>query len=116
MYAPTAAGATLLRPERARAKISRISPVVATTLPSHRWPAARSLVENSTAGTANMRLARMDPAIAPRIWAAMYPPRWVGGEGVGAGAAAEVPVSRRHHRVEMGAGDRPEGEDEPAQR
>src|SRR3954453_3368277 len=77
MYAPTAAGATLLRPERARAKISRISPVVATTLPSHRWPAARSLVENSTAGRANMRLARMDLAIAPRIWAAMYPPRWV---------------------------------------
>jgi hypothetical protein len=69
MYAPTAAGATADRPDRARAKISRISPAVATTSPSHRWPADRALPEKSTAARPNIRFASTDPAIAPRVWA-----------------------------------------------
>src|SRR5687768_8649233 len=77
MYAPTAAGATADRPDRARAKISRTRPAVATTSPSHRCPADRSLPENSTAGRSNIRFARIDPAMAPRVWAAAYPPSWV---------------------------------------
>ena len=44
--------------------------VVATTSPSHRCPAARCLVERSTAGRANIRLARIDPPIAPAACAA----------------------------------------------
>src|SRR3954468_16463866 len=65
MYAPTAAGATAARPDRARAKMSRRRPAVGTPSPSHRCPPDRCLCEMVTASRPNMRLARIDPPIAP---------------------------------------------------
>src|SRR5580700_736069 len=45
MYAPTAAGARWDRPDRARAKITRIRPTVASTSDKKCGPLARCLVE-----------------------------------------------------------------------
>src|SRR3954470_20319074 len=67
MYAPTAAGATAARPDRARAKISSRRPVVATTSPSHRGPLLRCLVDNVTGARLNIRFARTAPPIAPVV-------------------------------------------------
>src|ERR671930_440584 len=71
MYAPTAAGATAARPDDANAKISTMSPAVATTSPSHRWAALRSFVDQDTAASPYIRFATTAPATAPTIWAGM---------------------------------------------
>src|SRR6266536_3824623 len=71
MYAPTAAGASAARPADASAKISRISPAVATTSPSHRCPALRSVVDQDTAASPYMRLASTAPSTAPTTCAGM---------------------------------------------
>ncbi len=68
MYdAPPPRGAKRRRSVRARPKISRISPAVATTSPSSRWPADRSWVDHFTSGSPNIASARTEPAIAPAI-------------------------------------------------
>ena len=53
MYAPTAGAASAPRPVRARAKISRTSPAVATTSPSRCPPVTRCVVEIA-GGMSNM--------------------------------------------------------------
>ena len=68
MQAPTAAGALRDRPERARAKITRISPAVAMTSNRKCAPEARCLVEMDTA-RANIRFAATAPATHPATWA-----------------------------------------------
>src|SRR4051812_15871761 len=69
MYAPTAAGAVESRPLRARAKITRISPSVATTS-EKRWAGlARWWVEMLIAARANIAFAVIAPAMQPAIWA-----------------------------------------------
>ena len=65
MYAPTAAGATLVRPVRANAKISRTRPAVATTSPSQRGTPVRTCCDQLTAGRSNMTFARIAPETAP---------------------------------------------------
>ena len=47
------------------------SPTVATTSDSHSAPDDRVLVDSSTAGSSNMRLATMAPRQPPMIWATM---------------------------------------------
>src|SRR3977135_767559 len=72
MYAPTAAADRAARPVRASAKITAISPAVATTSPM-KWPAVnRSLVEISNAVRSNMTFARTAPMIPPDTCAAAY--------------------------------------------
>src|SRR6266511_6083575 len=93
MYAPTAAGATAARPDRASAKISRIRPAVATTSPSHRCPASRRVCDQVTGSRLNIRFARIDPPIAPRTCAATYPPR----------SLAVMPVRARRTRNQSAA-------------
>ncbi len=57
--------------------MSSTNPAVATTSPSHRWPAERSWAENVTGARSNIRLASTEPAIAPAVCATMYPARSV---------------------------------------
>ena len=108
---PTANGAAVGRPERTTPRITISSPKVATTSPSHRPPATRSWVERSTAGELEHQVgddradARADD---------------LGGD-VGAALArsvmpAERPVGERDDRVEVGARDRAEGEDQRDER
>src|SRR5450631_2586318 len=68
MYAPTAAAALQDRPLRARAKITRINPSVATTS-ERKWAGdARCLVDRLTAALENMRLATTAPPTQPATW------------------------------------------------
>ena len=72
MYAPTAAGADLDRPERARAKITSSRPSVAMTS-DRKWAAdARCLVESSNAALENIRLASTAPLTQPAVCAGRY--------------------------------------------
>ena len=71
MYAPTANGAADPRPERATPKIDEQQPAVATASASQSPPPDRVLVDHSTAGSENIRLARIAPAMPPAIWAGM---------------------------------------------
>jgi len=69
MYAPTAAGVYALRWFRARAKMTRSSPAVATTS-DRRWgPVARTRVEMVTACRENITLAVTAPTMHPATWA-----------------------------------------------
>ena len=69
MYAPTAAGADRLRPDRARAKMTRISPRVAITSDRKCAGVARCLAEMLTAAWANIRFAATAPRMQPATWA-----------------------------------------------
>ena len=71
MYAPTANGAALVRPERTTPKMTRSSPRVATVSASQRPLPLRCFVESSTAGKENIRLAITAPVTAPANWATM---------------------------------------------
>ena len=69
MYAPTAAGAARLRPDRASAKITRIRPRVAT-ISDRKCPGEpRSLADTLTAARANIRFAITAPPAQPATWA-----------------------------------------------
>ena len=69
MYAPTAAGAARLRPDRASAKITRTRPRVAT-ISDRKCPAElRSLADRLTAARANIRFASTAPPMHPATWA-----------------------------------------------
>src|SRR6185437_8561648 len=65
MYAPTAAAADRLRPDRARAKITTMSPRVAIASDRKCAGVARCLVEMLTAAWANMRFAATAPVMHP---------------------------------------------------
>src|ERR1035438_7474712 len=65
IYAPTAAGADRLRPERASAKMTRTSPRVAITSDRKCAGLARCLAEMLTAAWANIRFARTAPPMHP---------------------------------------------------
>ena len=65
MYAPTAAGAARLRPDRASAKITRIRPRVAMISDRKCAGVARCLAEMLTAAWANIRFASTAPAMHP---------------------------------------------------
>src|SRR5664280_1971414 len=72
MYAPTAAGVYALRWFRARAKMTRSSPAVATTS-DRRWgPVARTRVEMVTACRENITLAVTAPTMHPATWAGRW--------------------------------------------
>src|SRR5580704_7539976 len=72
IYAPTAAAAERLRPDRASAKITTISPRVATTSDRKCAGVARCLAEMLTALPANMRLAITAPPMQPVTCAGRY--------------------------------------------
>jgi hypothetical protein len=57
------------RPERASAKITRISPAVAMTSDRKCAPDARCVAEMETAPRANIRFAATAPATHPATWA-----------------------------------------------
>src|SRR4051794_6699749 len=65
MYAPTANGATLARPDRTIPKITNSRPMVATNSPSHSAPDERVWVERVIASRSNMRLATTAPTQPP---------------------------------------------------
>ena len=65
MYAPRAAGATWPRPLRARAKMTRIRPRVATTSAKKWAGVARWWAEIVTAALENITLATSAPALQP---------------------------------------------------
>src|SRR6266542_3598061 len=65
MYAPTAKGATELRPLRTTPKITRSNPKVAITSPSHNPGVLRTCVDTVTAGSENIRFAKITPTAAP---------------------------------------------------
>ena len=65
MYAPTANGATDARPERTTPNTTSSSPKVAIPSPSQSPLPVRALVDQSTAGSENMRLASSVPTTAP---------------------------------------------------
>src|SRR5215217_3642380 len=65
IHAATAHGVFSVRSVRARAKITSTSPAVAITSPRAWARLARSLVDQATAGSSNIRLARTAPATAP---------------------------------------------------
>ena len=67
MYAPTAAGARCDRPVRARAKITRTRPTVATTSESQWAPVALCFVEMDSAASENIVLARIAPQMHPPV-------------------------------------------------
>ena len=69
MYAPTAAGAARLRPDRASAKITRIRPRVATTSDRKCPGELRALADTLTAAPPNIRFAITAPAMQPATWA-----------------------------------------------
>src|SRR5262245_52749485 len=73
IHRPTANGTTAARPERTQPWITRSSPTVATTSESQSAPDDRSVVDSSTAGSSNIRLAMIAPRQPPTIWAATYP-------------------------------------------
>src|SRR5882757_3604156 len=65
IYAPTAAGADRLRPDRASAKITRINPRVAM-ISDRKWAGvARCFAEMLTASWANIRFASIAPTVQP---------------------------------------------------
>src|SRR5262249_5368952 len=66
MYAPTANGAAVVRPERTTPKITSSRPNVATASASQTPPPLRVFVESSIAGSENIRLARTAPHAPPR--------------------------------------------------
>ena len=74
----------------------------------------RCLVDQSTAGSSNMRLARTAPAIGAGDLREDVGGEIAAGEP-GAGAAAEPPVGGGHDGVEVRAGDRAEHEDQHAE-
>src|SRR6266478_4343762 len=61
MYAPTAAGADRVRPDRAKAKMTRISPRVAITSDRKWGGVARCFAEMLTAARANIKFAAIAP-------------------------------------------------------
>ena len=64
-----AAGAARGRPERASAKMTSISPSVATTSDRKCAPLARSFTEMLMAAWPNMRFAITAPVMHPPSWA-----------------------------------------------
>ena len=109
MYAPTAAGTTLVRRVRASEKITSKRPAVAITSENRCAGEARWCVEMLIAASENMPFA----TIAPR----MQPSDLDGdvGERVPPADAAEARVDERDDRVEVSARDRPEHEDDHEQ-
>ena len=120
IYAPTAAADRAPRPVRASAKISAISPVVATT--SDNRVGARERGEGGRPGTRPGRTS----SFARHCTEETAPGS--GGSVVGQGdrarpsprpafssPATQCPVHRRHHGVEMCSGDRPEQQDQNPQ-
>jgi hypothetical protein len=71
MYAPTAAGITSLRRVRAREKITRRRPRVATTSASRCASEARCFSEMVIASRENITFAITAPAMQPATWAGM---------------------------------------------
>jgi hypothetical protein len=71
MYAPTAAGAVLTRPLRAREKMTSSRPSVAIASARRCGPLARWCVEMLIALSANMVLAVIAPVTQPATWAGM---------------------------------------------
>jgi hypothetical protein len=69
IYAPTAAGASELRPVFAKAKITRTSPAVATTSDSPCAKVARWFIEIETADREYIRFAKTAPLAHPATWA-----------------------------------------------
>src|ERR1700724_554308 len=65
IYAPTAAGADRARPDRASAKITTMSPKVATTSDRKCAGVARCVAEMLTAARANIRFASTAPPMQP---------------------------------------------------
>ena len=92
MYAPIAAGARWERLDRARAKITRIRPMVATTSDTQCGPEARCLVEIDTAASENITLARIAPPMHPIAWTGGRPP-------LPPRESAEGRIDEGHHRV-----------------
>ena len=86
------------------------SPTVATTSDSHSAPDDRVVVDHSTAGRSNIRLATIGAEAAADDL----------GDDVEAGVAAADravgPIDEGDDRVEVAAGDRPEDQDQPDQR
>ena len=58
-----------MREVRTRLNTTSRRPTVATTSPSQRGPPVRLVVDQSTAGRSNIRLANTVPATAPTTWA-----------------------------------------------
>ena len=98
-----------LRPDRASAKITRISPRVATISDRKCAGEARCLVEMLTAGRGEHQVGHHGPADAPG-----HLHREIRG-GVPPAQPAERSIGERHHRVEMAAGHRPEHQDDREQ-
>src|SRR5690606_8437933 len=71
MYAPTAAPMKLVRPLRARTKITSTSPVVATTS-ERRLPGVTRPVAENEEGRSNIAFAKSAPATPPASCAATY--------------------------------------------
>ena len=71
IQAPTAKGTAAARPVRTHPWMTSSRPMVAMTSDSHSGPDERTWVERSTAGRANMTLARIVPTQAPTVWATM---------------------------------------------
>src|SRR5439155_25445761 len=65
MYAPTANGAALRRPDRTTPKITNSRPSVATTSPSQIPPDDRVVPDHVTASRPTITLATTQPTIAP---------------------------------------------------
>ena len=109
MYAPTAGAARCERPVRTSAKITSTRPAVATTSARRCGQSARSFVLHAIAGAPNIMFARIAPPMHPTICAGMY------------AAVIATPLRCRSastietDRVEVGAGDGLEDQDEHGQ-
>ena len=106
MYAPTAAGVAWLRLVRARAKMTRSSPRVATISEKKCGPVARCLVDQLTAGRENITFAATAPAMHPANLRGQI------GHGVAPAQTAERGIDEGDHRVEVRAGDSTEHQDD----
>ena len=71
IHAGTSAGPRLPRPVRVSAPMTSSRPAVATTSPSQMLPPVRTFAEAVTAGSENIRFARIAPAHAPAICTTM---------------------------------------------
>jgi hypothetical protein len=109
MYAPTAAGAVMLRPDRASAKITKEQAEGSDDLGQEMGGRGPVLPGYAHGGPGERRVRDHGPAGAPRDLR-----REVSG-GVPPGQAAERGVGEGHHRVEMTARDGPEHQDDRVQ-
>lgn len=106
MCAPTAKGAAATRPARTTPRMTVSRPKVATTSPSQSPPPVRVCVDHSTAGRVEHEVGDDRAGTASADLGADV------GERPACVDPSENPIGQRHHRVEVGAGDLSEGQDQ----